>query len=586
LASKSKLLSKKPWHLKGRVDKGKPLVALIFYDTNLFKTHFPSLAMEQKEGVNEENINDEAIESVNEKRIKNIALSYYSRKDVLNALFQFSQNREISPRYFEGFGKRPDSFQYPSDILALVKRGATSFHCSEELWNDALQLSTELNHEQLNNLRTGWDLIIDIDCKWFDYSKKAALSIIKSLEFRGVKNAGIKFSGSKGFHIIIPWQAFPEEINGIKAKDMFPEWPRIITEYVKEISRPILQDLIKNTDSDFAKQEGFTGIRCENCKNLASESYQITLRCDKHSSPYIETFKSPTEKYSVKKCPNCSSQMRETNKKKFYVCNTCRLNSLQSPNNFNEESIAVDIFKILGLDLQLVSQRHLFRMPYSLHEKTALASIVIAKSQLENFDIKDANPLNVKVINFTPSAKKNEARELLIQALDWHASQTANKKEEKIQYKDNLETGDEKDNEKNRKFQEIKLKPQDLKDENFPPAILKILKGMEDGRKRALFILLNFFKSLNIPMEEIEKRINSWNQLNKPQLKQGYINSQLIWHSKQKSILPPNFDNSIYKEIGVYDMDDLSLKVKNPVNYVIRKSGAWKTNTAAKSKRK
>ena len=87
-------------------------------------------------------------------------------------------------------------------------------------------------------------------------------------------------------------------------------------------------------------------------------------------------------------------------------------------------------------------------------------------------------------------------------------------------------------------------------------------------------------------MEEIEKRINSWNQLNKPQLKQGYINSQLIWHSKQKSILPPNFDNSIYKEIGVYDMDDLSLKVKNPVNYVIRKSGAWKTNTAAKSKRK
>ncbi len=529
--------------------------------------------MEQKGGVGEE----KEI-SKNEERIRALALSYYSRKDIINALFQFSQNREISPRYFEGFGKRPDSFQYQSDILALVRRGATSFHCSEELWNDALQLSTELNQEQLNNLRNGWDLIIDIDCKWFDYSKKAAISIIRSLEFRGVKNMGIKFSGNKGFHIIIPWKAFPEEINGIKAKDMFPEWPRIITEYIKEISRSILQNMIKNTDSDFAKQEGFTGIRCENCKNLANENYQITLRCDKHSSPHIETFKSPIEKYSAKKCPNCNSQMRETNKKKFYVCNTCRLNSLQSPNNFNEETIAVDIFKILGLDLQLVSQRHLFRMPYSLHEKTALASIVIARDQLEKFDIKDANPLNVKVINFIPDAKKDEARELVIRALDWHASKVASKKEEKIQYKDNLEV----DNGKNKKFQEVNLKPGDLKDENFPPAILKILKGMEDGRKRALFILLNFFKSLHMPMEEIEKRINSWNQLNKPQLKQGYINSQLIWHSKQKPILPPNFDNSIYKEIGVYDMDDLSLKVKNPVNYVIRKSGAWKTGKKRK----
>ena len=73
-----------------------------------------------------------------EERIRKIAPSYYSRKDVLNAIFEFSANREISRRYFEGFGKRPDSFQYPSDILALVKRGATSFHCSEEIWDDPL----------------------------------------------------------------------------------------------------------------------------------------------------------------------------------------------------------------------------------------------------------------------------------------------------------------------------------------------------------------------------------------------------------------------------------------------------------------
>ncbi|MBI2628511.1 hypothetical protein HYW74_00315 [Candidatus Pacearchaeota archaeon] len=531
-------------------------------------------------------IEEEKEISKNEERIRSLALSYYSRKDVLTALFQFSQNREISPRYFEGFGKRPDSFQYPSDIFALVKKGATSFHCSEELWQDPLQLSTELTHEQLSNLRTGWDLIIDIDCKWIDYSKKAAEAVVRALEFRGVKNINIKFSGSKGFHIIIPWQAFPEEINNQKTKDMFPEWPKIITEYVKEISGPILESLMKDSMQDFAKQEGFTGVRCENCKNLASEAFQITLRCDKHKTPHIEIFKSTAEKYKQKKCPDCSSLMEETKKIKFHQCNHCNLNSIQNPNNFHEEIISTDVFKVLGLDLQLASSRHLFRMPYSLHEKTALASIVISKNKIRDFNIKDADPFNVKPITFIPEARKNEAKELLIQALDWHKSQNLNKPEKKLAYLNYSNNNDLSEDEKEKKFQNIKLELEDIKDENFPPAILKILKGMEDGRKRALFILLNFFKSLNMPMEEIAKKINSWNQLNKPQLKQGYINSQLIWHSKQKSILPPNFDNSIYKEIGVYEMDDLSLKVKNPVNYVIRKSGAWKTNINIKSKRK
>src|SRR3989344_379006 len=89
---------------------------------------------------------------IKEERIRAMALPYYSRKDVLDAIFKFSQNREVSPRYFEGFGKRPDSFQYPADILSLVKRGATSFHCSEELWDDPMQLSTELTSEKLNEL--------------------------------------------------------------------------------------------------------------------------------------------------------------------------------------------------------------------------------------------------------------------------------------------------------------------------------------------------------------------------------------------------------------------------------------------------
>lgn len=58
---------------------------------------------------------------------------YYARKDVQDAIYNFCRNREVVPRYGEGFGKRPDTLEYPSDIMQQAKKGATSFHCSEEL---------------------------------------------------------------------------------------------------------------------------------------------------------------------------------------------------------------------------------------------------------------------------------------------------------------------------------------------------------------------------------------------------------------------------------------------------------------------
>jgi len=148
--------------------------------------------------------------SIKEARIRNITHLYYSRPEVQRAIYEFSRNREISPRYFEGFGKRPDSFQYKGDIFELVKRGATSFHCSEELWEDPLKISTDLKEQEIKKLRTGWDLLIDIDCKWFDYSKLAAQAIVKVLNNHGIKNVGVKFSVSGDTPILVKEK---EEIN-------------------------------------------------------------------------------------------------------------------------------------------------------------------------------------------------------------------------------------------------------------------------------------------------------------------------------------------------------------------------------------
>ena len=505
-------------------------------------------------------------QSIKEQRIRKIALSYYSRKDVLDAIYKFAQNREISPRYFEGFGKRPDSFQYTSDIIEFVKQGATSFHCSEELWADPLQLSTDLNQAQLNELRTGWDLIIDIDCPFIDISKKAAQAIINSLKIYGIENMGIKFSGSKGFHIVLPWNSFPEQIGNIKVKDMFPDWPRAIIGYIKEISRPQLAELVK--DIDFSNSKKLMGIECKECHNSAVENYQITLRCEKCRVPYIETFTLSSQNYKEKRCPNCGAALKEVNKELFYACNNCNINSLKNPESFSKV-LSKNIFEALGLDFLLVSPRHLFRMPYSLHEKTSLASIVIDNDKIGQFDIKDADPLNVKIKEFMPDSKKDEAKQLLIQAIDWQKSQELKKEFNKLSYLERPQTQPEK-----KEFEKIAIK--DIKEEYFPPVITKILQGMEDGKKRSLFILLNFFLSLGMSIQEVEKKVNEWNKLNNPPLKKGYIDAQLLWHSKNKIVLPPNFDNPIYREIGVYDTDELSQKTKNPVNYVIRKSGAWK----------
>jgi DNA primase catalytic subunit len=405
--------------------------------------------------------------SVKEERIKNITHLYYSNPEIQKAIFEFSKNREICPRYFEGFGKRPDSFQYQGDVFELVKKGATSFHCSEELWSDALKLSTGMKEKEQDDLRIGWDLLIDIDSKYIDYSKITAQLIIKILRFHGVKNLGIKFSGSKGFHIIIPWNAFPSRANEIKTSSMFPEWPRIIVQYLNE---QIKEQLIEKI-SEFERP-----------------------------NKYIKDF------------------------------------------SVSEQVIP---------DLILVSSRHLFRTPYSLHEKTALASIVLSPEEIENFQLIDASPLKIKIKNFMPDARENEARELLIQSLDWH--------------RENF-SAEEKRN-TNLDFKPLNIK---ISDDIFPPSIKKILLGVQDGKKRALFVLINFFRSIGMEKEELEKRIYDWNKKNEEPLREGYIKAQLFWSYKNKIVLPPNYDKDYYKGIGIIPTEE-ELRYKNPVSYMAKK---------------
>ncbi|MFW6310715.1 MAG: hypothetical protein ACOC1K_00605 [Nanoarchaeota archaeon] len=501
--------------------------------------------------------------SFKEKRIKKITNLYYSRPEVQKAIYEFCKNREICPRYFEGFGKRPDSFQYISEVFEVVKKGATSFHCSEELWKEPLDIKTGMSEEEANELRTGWDLLIDIDCPYFDYSKIAAKAIINMLEKEGVDNIGLKYSGSKGFHIIIPWKSFPKEIAGEESKNLFPDLPRKIVAYIRYKSEEEMEKLLpKDFEKQFSNVDIKKGIKCNNCGEIANEYDLVKLYCGFCKREEIQRVNS--QKKLI--CPECKREFELKTKETIYECKTCRTDSKTDKDNFSKK-IGIDLFTLMGLDLVLVSPRHLFRTPYSLHEKTSLSSVVINKSELDKFDLKDASPMKVEVKKFLPDSKEGEARNLVLKALDWYDEKFP--EEEKQSFK-----GD---------YQPIKIT--DFSEKNFPPCIKRILKGLEDGRKRALFVLINFFRSIGMEDEMLEKIIYDWNKKNKTQLKKGYIKSQISWAYKRKPIMPPNC-REFYQAIGVCAPELICDKIKNPINYTIRKSFSNKKKKRVNKKEK
>ncbi len=487
-------------------------------------------------------------QSIREQRIRKITNLYYSRLDVQKAIFEFCKNRETIPRYFEGFGKRPDSFEYKGDIFELVKKGATSLHCSEEIWQDPMKIFTGMNEEQANELRIGWDLLIDLDCKWFDYSKLAAKAIIETLKRHKIKNIGIKFSGSKGFHIIIPWKAFPKEINGVKTSSIFPELPRKVVAYIRNYSRKIMEEILPE---DFYKQfknvKLKRGHKCKNCGEIAEEIQEVKFKCLSCGIMELRKFSISEEIPKQEKCYSCRRPFEITLTKKILNCNKC-----PGREGF-EKIITEDLFELMGLDLVLVSPRHLFRAPYSLHEKTSLASVVLDPNKIMDFDMKDADPMKAKIKDFTPNVEEEEAKELLVQALDWH--------------KDNNPEEDEKRT--TRDFKTIKIS--NLSEDNLPPCIKKILGGLSDGRQRSVFVLISLFRSIGMDRDELEKRMYEWNEKNTPPLKTGIIKNQLTVAYKGKPLMPPNC-KEYYQGIGVCNPDNFCRMIKNPVNYVVRKS--------------
>ena len=426
-------------------------------------------------------------------------IKYYARKDIQKEIVNSSKNREVAVKFGDkGYGKRPDILQFENDVYEFVRKGATSFHISEERWTDPLRVQTGMSLKQLNELRSAWDLILDIDGANLEYSRLATYYIVEALKFYDIKNISLKFSGNKGLHIGIPFETFPKTLNKIEIKDFFPDGPRIIAGYLKSLVHEHLSSAI-----------------------LEKESV----------NEISEKLKKPKQ-------------------------------SLIKNNMF-------DPFTIVDIDTILISSRHLFRSPYSYNEKSGLISIPIKINNLMSFDKNQAKIGNVETgLRFLDSTKieKEESTELFDKSIYWNLKNF--KKEE---------------------TKTVKIKTYDvlsflIPEEFFPPCIKILSSGVKsDGRKRALFILLNFLKSVGYNHEDMEQYVLNWNKRNYEPLKEGYIKAQLTWHKRQgKIILPPNCperqDNiplasqqNYYTDLQFCKPDDFCKLIKNPINYAIKK---------------
>ncbi len=415
-------------------------------------------------------------------------IDYYSKEEVVRSILSASENREVSGTLSSGgYTSRPNVLQYTSDLEEMVKKGCVAFHGSVERWKNAMKLDTKMRKDDMDRLRRGWDLILDIDSDiGLEGAKMALKRIVDLLKDYGIENYGMKFSGRRGFHIVVPWKAFPERVDFERTEEQFPEIPQAIATFIREEIKPdLLQDLI----------------------DLKGSFHKLSEELEGHADR-------------------------------------------MTPFAF------VDVEKDWG-------KRHLFRLPYSLHDSTWLVSYPLKEEEVDGFEMEDAEPENVELgRDFIKDVEKGCAKDLVVDAMNWMS-----KRRKKEEDKDGEEEVDE-------------IKPEDpIPEERFPPCIKHILEGLSDGRKRSVFILITFLRRMSWDWEKVEEKLEEWNDKNDPPLSENYINTQIKWFKRQdRKIVAPSCDNDLYyKSFGVCDPDEKckqgteEIQIKNPMVYPFKK---------------
>ena len=448
---------------------------------------------------------------------------FYSNEKITNTMVTNCINKEIAGSYNgKGYTARPDILDNNGDIMFLVKKGITSFHMSEETWSNPMFIKKEENGKNnYNKIRIGWDLIFDVDCKNFDLAKVFSHLIIKALKDHDITAITCKFSGNKGFHIAVPFEAFPKELNGKKVVNLFPELPRAICAYLTSyISKKYIKLIGKKVCFDgvcfdmkiiesFAKKEDFISELCPFCFKTKKKSFEdVALAGNKTTKRIVNSEKCCSENYMKKY--------------EFFI----------------------DLNSFDFIDSALVSPRHLFRTIYSNHEKSGLFSVPVDINKVLEFDKKQAEIDNIDFnIPFLIREVNEECENLFVKSMDFKPPTT--------------NTYDD--------FSDFTPMDEEVPFEQFPPCVINFLNGVEDGNKRGVFYVINFLKCCGYSSKRVKEVLYTWNNKHH-KLRETYLKSQIKYANK--IILPPNCNNENgFKGILVCKPNEMCRRIKNPVKY-------------------
>jgi len=163
-------------------------------------------------------------------------LEWYKRSDVLQALLAQLVNREVWVSAENYVSPRPRAAKGDSDLLNLMPTGRIcSIYASIESFSNPLLLATE----KVESLRVTWDFVLDVDSSLgLGEAKRCTKAILSLLRDYDLHSARVKFSGRRGFHVLIDGGAFDCFATRSEFLEAYPIVPLQVARFIVASLRP------------------------------------------------------------------------------------------------------------------------------------------------------------------------------------------------------------------------------------------------------------------------------------------------------------------------------------------------------------
>lgn len=237
----------------------------------------------------------------------------------------------------------------------------------------------------------------------------------------------------------------------------------------------------------------------------------------------------------------------------------------KKPKDILFKNNSLDIFSVIEVDTLLISPRHLYRMVYSVNEKSGLVSLPINPDKILQFEKELAQIDNKLFSRYTFMNRNNpgDAQQLVLAARDFKTED-----HHKKHFTEQMMPAPK----------EIISVDEYIAEQKFPESIKKMLAGnFSDGKKRMLFVLQHFLSSVGWTYDQIEQRLSIWNTTHSEPIRETVFKGQMFYLKQQlqegRRMMPPNFDSAQYYLDLIGTSEDYK-KAKNPVTLAKRRARA------------